>query len=72
MNQLCTGATFKTYNAETVEIDLTPFIVREGQVKRKMEQLADEFAHITRNSGDPIVKCIKLKLTEIQEWKPQF
>ena len=56
-----TGAVVQSYDGHNTTISIDPYkVVERTKLRRWEDKLIDELAHMTKASGDPIVKLIKL------------
>jgi len=56
-----TGAVVQSYDGRNTTIGIDPYkVVERSKLRRWEDKLIDELAHMTKASGDPIVKLIKL------------
>lgn len=56
-----TGAVVQTYGGQNMRLGISPYKVVERTKLRRWEgKFIDELAQMTKASGDPIVKLIKL------------
>lgn len=56
-----TGAVVQSYDGHNMTIDIDPYkVVERTKLRRWENKLVDELAHMTKASGDPICKLVKL------------
>lgn len=56
-----TGAVIQTYGGQNMRLGIDPYkVVERSKLRRWEDKFIDELAHMTKTSGDPIVKLIKL------------
>ena len=56
-----TGAVVQSYDGHNTTIGIDPYkVVERSKLRRWEDKLIDELAHMTKASGAPIVKLVKL------------